>query len=222
MSEKSGGETERSGETLRQYEATILALTHLALRLVRDNARLEHEKADLEHKSRMDSIIPTMLNKKGIGEVLEQRVAGGKHFAVFMIDINNFKRYNDTKGHPAGDDLLRALGEALQQGFKRSQDILGAVEGRIGGDEFVIIVDLSTRGGRRTSDPIEQMNNVYTFTQSLVGQMLNRDEFLEANNLGVSVAIGGAHFDPEHPVHTRALLEQADVAMYVDKGSRGR
>ena len=55
--------------------------------------------------------------------------------AVFFMDLDNFKRYNDTFGHMAGDDLLRETGQKLNSLF-RKDDVIG----RFGGDEFCVFM----------------------------------------------------------------------------------
>ena len=59
-----------------------------------------------------------------------------------MIDVDHFKRINDTHGHPAGDAVLKAAGECLARSFIRKNDIIA----RYGGDEFaVILTDTSAK-----------------------------------------------------------------------------
>ena len=80
-------------------------------------------------------------NRRALVEELDERVAAGRPFVVAMADLNGFKRYNDTYGHPAGDALLRRLGRRLStaidgQGFAA----------RLGGDEFCVLLRVPPLG----------------------------------------------------------------------------
>jgi diguanylate cyclase (GGDEF)-like protein len=74
-------------------------------------------------------------NRRALLEELDRRIARNESFTLALADLNGFKRYNDTFGHPAGDALLRRLGRKLEAGC---QD--GAIAARLGGDEFCLLV----------------------------------------------------------------------------------
>lgn len=79
-----------------------------------------------------------ILNKVSCTKECEEYIDGSSFqipFALFMIDIDNFKTVNDLHGHPAGDEVLRVTGESLSRAF-RSTDIVG----RYGGDEFIVLM----------------------------------------------------------------------------------
>ncbi len=59
-----------------------------------------------------------------------------QHLSLIMLDIDYFKRYNDSYGYPAGDECLRMMGSMLRRIIKRSTDVLA----RYGGEEFVILL----------------------------------------------------------------------------------
>jgi diguanylate cyclase (GGDEF)-like protein len=80
-------------------------------------------------------------NRRGVLEELDRRLAGDVAFIFALADLNGFKQYNDTFGHPAGDELLRRLGERLATSWAG----LGYAA-RLGGDEFCVI----GRGAHRT------------------------------------------------------------------------
>jgi diguanylate cyclase (GGDEF)-like protein len=73
-------------------------------------------------------------NRRALLEELENRVERNQRFTVTLSDLNGFKRYNDTFGHPAGDALLKRLGRKLADACEG----LG-VAGRLGGDEFCVL-----------------------------------------------------------------------------------
>jgi diguanylate cyclase (GGDEF)-like protein len=68
--------------------------------------------------------------------VLENAVEQKKTFSVIMLDIDYFKRYNDTYGHQAGDDCLTRVARVLKQSVRTPDDVVS----RYGGEEFVVIL----------------------------------------------------------------------------------
>jgi len=75
-------------------------------------------------------------NRQGIESKMQRRIAEQKPFCVVMLDLNGFKRVNDTYGHQAGDDLLKQFSTELRSA-SRATDVVG----RWGGDEFIVILD---------------------------------------------------------------------------------
>jgi diguanylate cyclase (GGDEF)-like protein/PAS domain S-box-containing protein len=80
-----------------------------------------------------------LLNRRSFQRELTSHVARVKRYgptgAVLMVDLDNFKYYNDTEGHGAGDDLIVRIGQALQTRL-RETDVLA----RLGGDEFAVLL----------------------------------------------------------------------------------
>ncbi|MGH2511988.1 MAG: EAL domain-containing protein, partial [Candidatus Limnocylindrales bacterium] len=103
---------------------------------------LQNAEAHLAVQVRADHDALTGLGNHGafqhdLGQALDEALEGGRAgpFAVLMLDLDSFKRYNDTQGHPAGDSLLRSIAEAMSAS-------LGADDRayRYGGDEFSVIL----------------------------------------------------------------------------------
>jgi diguanylate cyclase (GGDEF)-like protein len=74
-------------------------------------------------------------NRRALLEELESRTSGTESFTLTLADLNGFKRYNDTFGHPAGDALLRRLGRKLAAACDG-----GGIAARLGGDEFCVLL----------------------------------------------------------------------------------
>jgi diguanylate cyclase (GGDEF)-like protein len=117
--------------------------------------------------------------------------------ALLMIDADEFKTYNDSYGHQAGDWLLRTIGEAITATIQRGAD-LGA---RYGGDEFAVLLPGTTlEGAARVADQIRQR--------------FNTDCLEQGSTDGAKISIGAACLIPERSASHTALLTAADEALY--------
>lgn len=148
-----------------------------------------------------------LLNAASWRQLAEQELATARrrksNVAVFVIDMDHFKRINDEYGHLGGDAALRAVGEALAEEF-RGYDAVG----RFGGEEFVALVpgvDMETATGvaervRRRIESLRIASEVITSTQPLTV------------TASIGVAVRGPHGDT-----LDELLHAADRALYVAK-----
>lgn len=183
---------------------------------------------------RRDRFLHTLYNKEEIERRVAKRREAGKPFGLFMLDIDGFKRFNDTFGHAEGDVVLRVLEVLLQTIFRREGDEALRVSldlGRYGGDEFLLLMvevdghHEEDEDDRRTYNLHEQMYNIHLMLHEAIGQKLQEieEEMLERYpevapvNMGISV--GTAVYDPGHPVDAMTLIKQADEAMYEEKKS---
>ncbi len=111
---------------------------YLEDRIAERTKELEEQKKIAENLARIDPL--TGLNNRRAffeyGQLLEHQTARhNQHFSIIMLDIDHFKRINDSYGHEIGDEALKALAKSLNATV-RSSDILG----RLGGEEFAIIM----------------------------------------------------------------------------------
>ena len=116
--------------------------------------------------------------------------------AVLFIDLDRFKPVNDLYGHDVGDQLLRQVADRLRQ-CVRQEDLIG----RIGGDEFVIVLPHPGKGHRAAT---VAQHVLYT---------IGRPFEINGLTLAVSPSIGIAYF-PQHGEDAAALVRAADIAMY--------
>ena len=139
-----------------------------------------------------------LLNRRGLVLTAEQLPG---HLGVLFCDLDGFKGVNDTLGHAAGDELLEKVARRLESRM-RADDVLG----RMGGDEFVVVVpgasdeDLANLGRRIEVD-------------------LGRPFLLEAGMARIGVSIGAAHAAPGQR-DLDGLLNQADSLMYEVKRTK--
>ncbi len=122
---------------------------------------------------------------------------------MFIVDIDNFKKINDTMGHAFGDEVLRELGRNIGINFRVS-DIIG----RTGGDEFTIFLK-NLKEDANTLREAQKL--IYFFKHFQVGDYVK---------YSVTASIGAAVF-PEHGSDFDALYKSADAALYKSK-KRGK
>lgn len=83
-------------------------------------------------------------NRRHFNRVFQDEVTLAKKNSQFlcllMLDVDNFKKYNDTYGHPAGDEVLKIISETLQEVFQRTNDFVF----RLGGEEFAVLFNSNT------------------------------------------------------------------------------
>lgn len=125
--------------------------------------------------------------------------------AVLFLDIDNFKRINDTYGHAAGDELLEAIGARLMQHVRCSDTVA-----RLSGDEFVVVLD-RVRGTPDAHQAARKILGSFEMPFSLAATLDCR----------VGVSIGGAVY-PECGGSARTLIAAADREMYAVKRNGGR
>lgn len=142
-----------------------------------------------------------VFNRRYMEETMERELLRasrkGLSLGVIMLDVDNFKQFNDTYGHAAGDAILRELGNVLLK-HVRGEDI----PSRYGGDEFIIVLpDVSQAITRERASLICE-----DFKQLRLR--------FEGQNLGaVTLSVGVAIF-PEHGSTSPVLLKAADDALY--------
>jgi diguanylate cyclase (GGDEF)-like protein len=128
----------------------------------------------------------------------------GQSIGILSIDIDHFKKYNDNHGHDAGDIVLRAVGNCLENLF-RNED----VPCRFGGEEFVVVLP-----GAETDAALRRAEQLRSKIEEIVVR------YLEKNLPRITVSIGVAVF-PDAGDNPQAVLKAADEALYRAK-EKGR
>jgi diguanylate cyclase (GGDEF)-like protein/PAS domain S-box-containing protein len=127
----------------------------------------------------------------------------GKQLAVLFVDLDQFKRINDSLGHTMGDKLLRSVAGRLVACVRRTDTVC-----RMGGDEFVILLS-----------QVEHAEDA-AITARKILRAVAAPHILDNKSLGMNVSIGGSTY-PDAGQDAESLLSQADAAMYEAK-QRGR
>ena len=174
-------------------EVRLLAQTYNAMfeETQRRHSRLSYEASH--------DVITGLSNRRAFEEALEEW--DNSRMAMIILDVDNFKTFNDTCGHAAGDQVLRSVADVLRDNF-RSDDMVC----RIGGDEFAVIMqhaDSSLKG---------LVENKFA---SISQHLRSLDNGLPVITLSVGVAFGDRK-DPQGDIY-----KDADAALYRIK-ERGR
>lgn len=198
-------------EWIGRIEATNKAMRETNAALSRELERTSELFASATDEMKAVSREATMdpltgvLNRAGLDQVLGTALAdaaGGRgSLALAVVDIDHFKRLNDSYGHQAGDEILRLVGRALVAST-RSADVVG----RLGGDEFVVLFsDKDLRGAVEMAERIRRGIVDCDVRQIFGGEVLG----------GVTASIGVAAFQAGDS--TATLFERADRRLFEAK-----
>ncbi len=135
---------------------------------------------------------------------LKQAMRSGQALSVVMIDLDSFKRINDSLGHAAGDQVLREISEVFRS-VMREADVIG----RYGGEEFAVVMAQATDAEACLLAERLQM-------AVASARIPWRDTVIQC-----TLSIGVAQYDPRFDPSLDALIERADVAL-LDAKSQGR
>jgi diguanylate cyclase (GGDEF)-like protein len=161
----------------------------------------ERTDREIMHLAMTDSLTQAP-NRRALMEQAGHALArrNGSPLALLMIDVDHFKRINDTHGHPVGDEVLRKVAGRLA-GRLRGHDFLG----RYGGEEFCVIAPDTDHGGALTlAESLRETIAATTFNT-------------ECGELSVSISIGISLCPPNIMRGLKEVLAEADAALYAAK-----
>jgi diguanylate cyclase (GGDEF)-like protein len=192
VTDKIGGGSYDAGD-LEMLEAIA---PQMAIAL--DRATLQQRAGIFEQLSITDALTG-LLNRRYLNERLQEEVnrsnRDGSPMSFMMIDIDNFKQYNDHYGHPAGDEVLRVTAQCLKA-VLRSADVAA----RFGGEEFCLLLPNTTLSEAR-----------------MIGERIRmRIEGTNFPHRIVTVSVGVSAYSPLHN-SPQEIIEAADKALYQAK-----
>ena len=162
---------------------------------------------DQLHDQSVRDPLTGLFNRRHMTETLRKGISRsqqtGAPLSLIAVDVDHFKKFNDTHGHDAGDMVLRAVGSALEQGCDRDE-----VACRIGGEEFMLILPDNT--------PEDAMTRAEQLRQAVEAVSVR---YGEKSLPRITISVGVAHY-PAHGTMPQDLMRAADDALYVakDKG----
>lgn len=175
-------------------------LIYFWLKSVQENWELKRLHAVLEELVITDSLTG-LYNQRHFSSRLKQEMERARRrrypLSLLLLDLDNFKSYNDTHGHLAGDRALEEVGKIVLGSIRRDID----AGFRYGGDEFAVLLPETTR------------QEAATIAKRI------RDSFRKTGLAGLTTSIGLIEFGPDDPAEV--VMEMVDRAMYRAKGAGG-
>ena len=194
-------------EALTDDERSVLGAVASELVVAVENSRLYK----LTSKLAITDELTSLANYRHLQQRLDEEIARAnrysKHLSLLMLDADDFKAFNDSEGHVAGDDALAELGEVLRS-VVREVDLVA----RYGGEEFsVVLPETDVAGAFIVAEKIREAVETHRFKNSEGGR-----------NCQITVSAGLATF-PTHSKDKDSLLREADDALYHAKnGGKNR
>lgn len=173
----------------------------------RDISEQRKEKEELEYLAYHDFLTNIPNRRKfdlEIDKAFQAWKNKGEDFALFLLDIDHFKKINDNWGHDMGDIILIEVGERLSNNI-RAKDTLA----RFGGDEFALII--------RNVDTLNKVKSVAKSLRTLFDK--NWDILPRDLQVYTSIGVSWTGFYEENTVD--ALRKDADIALYESKKEKG-
>ena len=199
-------------------ESVLQAKMKAMSRIAAMRARLAQANLKLQDQATRDSLTG-LLNRRAldmqIDRLWEQAVSDKTPFSMLLIDVDNFKAYNDCYGHIDGDDCLRAVASCLSNTVQAANDdkvTTGAFIARYGGEEFCIVIPQSAPG--------VHIGLAIALVENLVNLQLPHER---NSDFGIVTVSGGAVSVSPASGPVRDIFREADALLYrAKKAGRNR
>ncbi|RVU85893.1 diguanylate cyclase [Leucothrix sargassi] len=166
--------------------------------------KIEEQRKEIEYLANHDALtgLPTLrVANDRLDSTLQQATQNKHKSALLFLDLDGFKAINDAHGHDAGDELLKHVARQIMRCIRS-----GDTACRVGGDEFVIIMER-----------VKDLNDIESLCQRLIKEISQPFHYKTAN-LYVGVSIGAASY-PSSATTSKSLRLMADELMYEVKKS---
>jgi two-component system, cell cycle response regulator len=183
-------------EPFSDYEKDFVLDVAILAAIAINNAFLfEMTTTDMMTKLKMKHYFYTVLLEK-----MEQAALAEKPLSIIMMDIDFFKKFNDTYGHQCGDAVLRQVARIIQASV-RTMDLAA----RYGGEEFCVLL------------PETDVDHAWAVAERIRQGISGAATEYEGLSLRVTISLGIAQYDPGRDVSGKSLIDRADRALYASK-----
>jgi diguanylate cyclase (GGDEF)-like protein len=183
---------------------------------VQDTTERRNYERQLQHMADHDPLTG-LLNRHGLERCVHSHVARVQRYGatggVLMLDLDNFKYFNDTQGHAAGDQLIVRVAQALRTRL-RDSDLIA----RLGGDEFAVLV---AGGDEQETQTVAEALVQIVRNEALPTRDKQGAHALVGSGKRVTVSIGIARFGDRLCLSGEEIMANSDVAMYEAKDAGG-
>ena len=194
-----GAEGAGTGERRSDYRQLALTMGE-AIKLSLSNLRLREKLREQATHDLLTGLFNRRYLEESLSRELHRARRSNSELCIAMLDLDHFKRLNDTFGHEAGDAVLREVGQVLREKVRRSD-----ISCRYGGEEFVVVLPESSLAAT-----VQRVEEIRILIKGL--QIRHRDQMLSVMTVSAGIAIASEqHSTP------RELLSAADDALYAAK-----
>lgn len=172
------------------------------------NRQLRDARRQLTDLANVDELTG-LANRRRVNKVLKEEInrarRAGVELSVILLDVDYFKNYNDTYGHPAGDDVLRKLADIMRRTSTRAGELVA----RYGGEEFIILLP--------GASPKSAMRTASRLRDSLARENIPHSTSVVAAH--VTISQGVVTMRPDIDGQPAELIKLADKALYSAKAA---
>jgi diguanylate cyclase (GGDEF)-like protein len=191
------------GKLNLSYEQLVLELKESKEKSERFADELRKANARLEELAFRDGLT-TLYNHRYFQEVLSKEMVRARRYkhslCLIMFDIDYFKKVNDTFGHPAGDQVLINLAQAIGAAI-RPNDIIA----RYGGEEFAVIL------------PETNLTGLKVFAERLRRCAASVTTMIRKHPVEITISCGGVHLSPDDNITQQEFIDRADRGLFLSK-----
>lgn len=193
---------------LTQNDVTLLSTIATPLAIAMDNARLHEEIKKMATTDAVTGLSNRHVFEASLVAEVERAQRSGSPVSLIIFDIDSFKEYNDTYGHPAGDARLKSIADIIKKNLRKYD-----IAARYGGDEFAIILSGSN-----------QQNALNFATRLREATQLDspQQEKNEHSSAGYTLSIGIATFPQDATTHNELLFVADYAAMRAKQLGKNR
>jgi len=191
--------------TVEEYsfrETELFGMLANQIAAVFENARLYDEVKRLS----ITDDLTGQFNRRHLTAVLDAECLRAKRMksplSLMLLDVDGFKKINDTLGHTAGDILLKALADLIKRSIRRTDTI-----GRWGGEEFLYIL------------PGTDLDGALKLAEKVRRSVENHKFMYGGHTIKMTASIGVTMFDPLHDDNGQSAIKRVDALLYLAKGS---